>query len=264
MNITSKSHFSKMCGVSKAAVTKAVRVGLIVVDDTGAVNLDHRKTRQYLGSKRSAAGSGAVKLPGPSTPEKKPRAVKPKVPAKKKAAKVKPKAPAKPKAPVELAFDLGMSEPKAPVKKKAAGVKPKAPAKPLDPDDLLPPAKEFRTLADLTEQDLRNFTKEDVNKLKTIEQTLKTRLDREAADGRLIERSLVKQVFARIHSVDTNELKTLKDRLTPAICGVFGESDDSDNAVVIRKMLDEEMIKSLRHMKRLINDFLKGSGVGAI
>ncbi len=251
MNITSKSHFSKMCGISKAAVTKAVQAGLIIIDDAGAVNLDHRKTRQYLASKRSIAGSGAAKLPGAKIPEKKPRAVKPKAAAKKKAAKVKPKAPE------ELTLDLGMAEPKTPAK-------PKAPAKKFDPDAPLPPVKEFKTHADLTERDLRNFTKEDVNKLKTIEQTLKTRLDREAADGLLIERSLVKRVFARIHSVDTNELKTLKDRLTPAICGVFGEPDDSAHAVTIRKMLDDEMIKSLRHMKRVINDFLMDTGAGAL
>ncbi|MEE8206496.1 MAG: hypothetical protein V3T82_06070 [Nitrospinaceae bacterium] len=258
MNTTSKSHFSKMCGISKAAVTKAVRAGLIIVDDAGAVNLDHRITRQYLSSKRSALGGGAAQLPGSKIPEKKPRAVKPKAPAKKKTAKVKPKAPQ------ELTLDLGLSKPKAPVKKKAVKVKPKASPKKINLDDPLPPAKEFRTLADLTERDLRNFTKEDVNKLKTIEQTLKTRLDREAADGLLIERSLVKQVFARIHSIDTNELKTLKDRLTPAICGVFGEPDDSPHAVTIRKMLDDEMVKSLRHMKRLMDEFLTGIGAGAI
>ena len=100
--------------------------------------------------------------------------------------------------------------------------------------------------------------------MKLIEQTFKTRLDREHAQGLLVKRQDVKQVFAKIYSVDTNELKSLEDRLTPAICGVFGEPDDSDSALQIRKMLNEEVTKSLKHIKRIINDYLVGVKGGAI
>ena len=39
MNIASKSHFSKMCSVSRAAITKAARENLIGVTDGGDYTL---------------------------------------------------------------------------------------------------------------------------------------------------------------------------------------------------------------------------------
>ncbi len=236
MNTTSKAHFSKMCGVSGAAITQAAKTGIISISDDGFVNLDHVKTKTYLQKKRDKAAEQGKRL---ATSPMRVRPLKPReyIPQKRK----EPKPPKAKPTPRKVAENPPLTPPPPP-----------------------PELVEFRSLAELTESDLLGFSKQDVDKMKVIEQTLKTRLDREHAQGLLVKRQDVKQVFARIYSVDTNELKSLEDRLTPAICGVFGEPDDSDAALQVRKMLNEEVTKSLKHIKRIINDYLVGTKAGAI
>jgi hypothetical protein len=226
-----------MCGVSAAGITHAFKVGIISISEDGFVNLDHVKTKRYLKKKREKAAEKGKRV---ATSPMKVRPLRPReyLPQKKK-------------------------EPTPPKKTKPPSVKvaeKPAPAPPPPPPALV----EFRSLSELTESDLLGFSKQDVDKMKVIEQTLKTRLDREHAQGLLVKRQDVKQVFAKIYSVDTNELKSLEDRLTPAICGVFGEPDDSDAALQVRKMLNEEVTKSLKHIKRIINNYLVRTKAGAI
>lgn len=226
-----------MCGVSAAAITLAYQTGTVAISDDGFVNLDHINTKRYLKKKREKAAEKGKRV---ATSPMKVRPLRPReyLPQKKK-------------------------EPTPPKKTKPPPLKIARKPSPVPPPP--PPALVgFKSLAELTESDLLGFSKQDVDKMKVIEQTLKTRLDREHAQGLLVKRQDVKQVFAKIYSVDTNELKSLEDRLTPAICGVFGEPDDSDSALQIRKMLNEEVTKSLKHIKRIINDYLMGTKAGVI
>lgn len=118
----------------------------------------------------------------------------------------------------------------------------------------------IRSLDDINESNLFLLEKKDIDKLKAYEQALETRLKREERRGILISRDTVKLVFSKIYTVDNNELKTMEERLTPAICGIFGEEDDSGKTVLVRKLLNDEITKSLRHIKRIVNDFLVRQG----
>ncbi len=243
-----------MCGVTPAAITLAAQNGIIGITEDGFVNLDHKKTKAYLKKKREKAAEKGLAV---EPPPRKVRSLRqPEIPPLKKREPEKPKEP--PKAKKKKAK-------KKTEKKTASNIvnfpgrhKPPAPPPVVRPPPP-PPPTEFRSLADLSEMDLQLMSKQDIDKMKVIEQTLKTRLDREHAEGLLVKRMDVKRVFAKIYSVDVNELKAMEDRLTPAICGVFGEADDSDHAVEIRKMLNNEITKSLRHIKRLLNDYLVGA-----
>jgi phage terminase small subunit len=110
---------------------------------------------------------------------------------------------------------------------------------------------------ELSDDQLLRFEKVDIDKLDKIESARTRQFNREVSRGNYIDRDLVKSVFAQLYSVDTNELKEMEDRLTPLICGVFKMNDDSPEAVQVRRLLNEEITKSLQHIQRIMDDFLR-------
>ena len=83
----------------------------------------------------------------------------------------------------------------------------------------------------------------------------KAKQDREVKRGELIKRELVKSIFAQIHTVDTNQWKTLEDKIMPELCGLFEVQDGSPEAIKARKLISEEVSKILRFVKRQIDEF---------
>ena len=94
----------------------------------------------------------------------------------------------------------------------------------------------------------------DIEKQK--ESALKSKQERERARGILIKRDIVRRVFAKIYTIDSNELKPLGDKLAPEIAAIF-ESDDAKLILKTKVKLEKEIFRSLQHIKRLTNDFLK-------
>jgi hypothetical protein len=91
---------------------------------------------------------------------------------------------------------------------------------------------------------------------KTKEAALKIEIERDKARGRLINRYLVQRVFAKLYTVDTNELLPLKDRLSSEIAAMIGV-DDPELILKINKRIEKELYKALKHIKRLMDDFLE-------
>jgi hypothetical protein len=91
---------------------------------------------------------------------------------------------------------------------------------------------------------------------------IKLETDQKKARGNLIKRSLVQRVFAKLYTVDTNELLPLKDRLSPEIAALVGV-DDPELILKINKRIEKEIYKSLKHIKRLMDDFLESIEVEA-
>lgn len=204
-----------MCGVSKAAITKAAdtgSIGMVVDGKKQVVNLDHHLTKEYMNSKGIVGTKDGLKL-ATGQPQRG------KTVGKKPLAKEDPLVIT---APISNAHGLPV----------------------------------IKSLDDIDETNLFLLEKRDIDKLKAYEQALETRLKREERRGLLIPRNTVKLIFSKIYTVDNNELKTMEDRLSPAICGIFGEGDDSENSVKVRKLLNDEITKALHHIKRIINDYL--------
>jgi hypothetical protein len=114
-------------------------------------------------------------------------------------------------------------------------------------------------LARLSSLDIRQLTPADVGKVARLESALKTRVEREHKRGLLIERSTVQTVFGRLHTIDVNELRTLGAKLAPDVAGLLGV-DDPEKLLQVEKRIDDEVLKSLAHIKRVLNDFLKRAG----
>ena len=90
---------------------------------------------------------------------------------------------------------------------------------------------------------------------KTKESALKVEVERNKARGVLIKRDLVQRVFAKLYTIDSNELKPLGDKLAPELAAIF-ESDDPKLILKVNKKIEKEIFRSLGHVKRLMNDFL--------
>ena len=227
MRTVSKKYFAKLCGVSGAAITKAAQAGRIGLDGK-YVNLDDPTTDEYFKKK-----TGVI-------PDVRPQQAK----------KSKPEKLTTPPPP-----------PKEVIKQKSIAP---APAKQRKIDSEPSEQYEMMDLTSLSDHDLGLLGISELDRMKTIEQTLKIRQDREVSRGELIPRKIVRAFCAKLHAIDSAEFKTMEDRLAPAICGLFGEPDDTENALEIRKLLNKEITNVLRHAKRLINDYLTRAGSEAL
>jgi len=107
--------------------------------------------------------------------------------------------------------------------------------------------------------DLSRLSGADIQKVARLETALKTRVEREAKRGLLIERRLVQTVFGRLYQIDSNEMKTLGAKIAPDLAGEFGV-EDPEVLLRVEKRIDDEVLKVLAHIKRLLDDFLLGVG----
>jgi hypothetical protein len=144
-------------------------------------------------------------------------------------------------------------------KKKTKKKKPKADDQTVEPEDdqlLLP----MGGITAIDRSTIHLYEKRDLEKLKIFEQATLENIKVQEKEGKLISRELVSRVFAKIYTVDTEQLRALEDNLTPKICGVFGISEDSTESVKVKKEINVAVSKALSHIKRLIDSHLVSVG----
>lgn len=211
---TTKAAFSRLCGVSKQAIDKAVNAGSVILSGK-KVDLTHRITVEYLSNKN---------------PEYKNHLAENTIPPPKK----------------------------PPVKKTAEPTPPIITAPKVSAD-----AEPFMLTSDITKidtKDLIHYEKKDLEKLKIYEQTRKENLVVREKEGELVKRGLVKRVYAQQYSVLKEQLGTLEDKVTKPICALFGETEDSEQSIKVRELINKETGKALNHFKRVMNDYLVAVG----
>lgn len=143
-----------------------------------------------------------------------------------------------------------------------------APDPPKPPGRWLTPTTDEEELTDalsvlLATQDIRTLDHGTVQKVQRIESALKTRVDRQNKRGELIDRSLVQMVLGKIYQVDVQQFRMLGAKLSPDLCGLMGV-DDPVIQLMVEQRIEGEILKSLEHIKRIINEFLTMCKVGGI
>ena len=119
-------------------------------------------------------------------------------------------------------------------------------------------------IASIDRSNIHLYEKKDLEKLKIFEQAILENLKVKEKEGKLIDRALVAQVFSKIYTIDTEQLRSLEDNLTPKICGIFNVSDDTTESIAVKKEINIAVTKALDHIKRLIDEFLIGVGEGKV
>jgi hypothetical protein len=105
--------------------------------------------------------------------------------------------------------------------------------------------------------DLTRMDKDQIDKLKSIEQVRKLRFQLEKDRGEYVNRKTVTEVFHQLYSIDTAEFATMADRAAPEIASICGV-DDGEVIVQIAKFLETESYRTMAHVKQKLNNFLRG------
>ena len=95
-----------------------------------------------------------------------------------------------------------------------------------------------------------------MEKLQIYERMKHIRITTEKAKHELIPRKLIKVIFGKLHEIDENEFKQLKNKIVPDVASIMGCSD-STKMLEAEKRIDEEVYKILKHIKIEIDRFLK-------
>lgn len=103
---------------------------------------------------------------------------------------------------------------------------------------------------------LSALSKPSTDRLKVVEQIKALRLKTDERRLTHVPRETVRRVFSRIYMVDTNEFRTLPDKLASEVASICG-IDDDEKVFEIKEIIELNVFKVLNHVKRLINDFLE-------
>ena len=228
---------AKMCNVSPAAITKAYKQGRIVVMGTGAharIDVCDPKNMAYINIDEKDRMKGRPPV-DPNKPKKKKR-------KKRKARKKNNDLPATP----ENTY-IPQEKPLPPEYYRQISPN-------IDNDNT--PIEGIKSLDDIDETNLFLLSKQDIDKLKSYEQAMTAKMKREEARGLLVPKKLVKNVFDKLYAIDNNELRAIEDRVAPGLCEIFGVNDESEEVTKACQLLNKEITKSLKHIKRKLNDFL--------
>lgn len=153
---------------------------------------------------------------------------------------------------------------------------PAAPPPPAGPKSAQPPGSKSKKTNGLTEHAQAQLEqneiverqttikfKNEADLQKTIEQHKALQLKNDAARNQLISRDLVKRVFGELYQIETTELLTLGEKISPEIAALFG-LDDQQAVLDVGKVIQKEISKTLEHVELTIDKFLKSFQVEGI
>jgi hypothetical protein len=104
--------------------------------------------------------------------------------------------------------------------------------------------------------EINEITKYDVEKIKLFEQIKQIQLKTKKARNELIDRALVQKVFAKIYTIDVSELRPIGNKLAPEIAAIC-KINNAKTIIKINEKIEREIFKSLQHVKKQVNIFLK-------
>jgi hypothetical protein len=211
----SQSEFVRYAGVSRQAISKALKTGLIPstkIDGKLRIDTSNHQVKKYLENKK-------IKSLSP-----------------KKAKKTKPRQSLKTENKENIETGQSLDEKQIP--------------------------KYIKTLSDsgnLIYEHLVSLAKSDFDKLKIYEQIKQIRVKTQIQEGQVISRKLIKILFGKLYEIDRNEFLQIKSKIIPDIAGLFG-CTDSEKMIAAEKIVDEELYKTLKHIKIEIDKFLLKMG----
>jgi hypothetical protein len=103
--------------------------------------------------------------------------------------------------------------------------------------------------------DISYINKAEADRLKILEEIEAKRIKNRTMRNELIEKELVRRIFAQLHQIDVNGFRTLASNASSAIAAVI-KIEDQTAVVAIEKIIDKEVFKILEHVKITIKNFL--------
>lgn len=85
----------------------------------------------------------------------------------------------------------------------------------------------------------------------------KTRIENAKEKGKLIDREIVKKFVSKLYAIDQNEFLVSSQKIAHLVAGICGVNEDA-KILELETAIQSELYKTLSHIKRLMDDFLKG------
>lgn len=130
------------------------------------------------------------------------------------------------------------------------------------PEEDGPPELE-NLLDNLQNIDFNKLPKVSIDKIKSLESALKTRVEREEKRKLLISRALVQSVFSRLYQIEVNETQQLGPAVAAEVAGMLGE-DDPEKVLQVEQMITGRVMRTRQHIKRVMHDALTTWGAEGV
>jgi hypothetical protein len=75
--------------------------------------------------------------------------------------------------------------------------------------------------------------------------------------GELVQRKVIEKLLSKLFAVHQNQFLVSSDRIANMVAGLCGVNEDA-KILELSNAVQTELYKTLAHIKRLIDDFLKG------
>lgn len=243
MALVTKAAFATLCGKSRTAIYKAISVKHIILEpDSGKINTLRRINAQYRYGRHFKDTLEYTDQPCPELKQK-PKPSKPTISIQaesdeyeKPKPKLKPKKKKKPKAPLK---------PKA-EKKTRAQLRKEANAIDVNFQPSYDP---------ISELPLESLTKDDLDKLKIIQEVENKRLKNDIARKKLISTDIIARFCSMLHTVDIQEILPIYITLVSDLAALWGIDDTKmihEGTLMGKKIV----YKALDHRKRIMDEQL--------
>lgn len=123
--------------------------------------------------------------------------------------------------------------------------------------DLVSRADTDNEFIEIAETEDGFISKNEAERLKTLESVQKLRIENLKNRYKLIDRQLVKTVFAKLYSIDVNGFRTLAPRISARIAAIAG-LEESSKILNIEETINSEVFEILKQVKLTVNRFLLG------
>jgi hypothetical protein len=225
----SQSEFSKLAGVSRAAIGKAVKFKKLSLNKNKKIDPKHKLSVSYIKQQKQKGKS--------------------KSDSKKLDSKI-----------IKARNNLISKQSKKTTKKPSS----KTGKNKKKPDDSEEPDvnKIINEIGKVTEQDrirdpgLKYLTKAELERQKIIEDILQRQIKNDKDREKLIDRDFVKRMFLELYNIDVNEFLQLPALLSSKVCTIF-KDDDPKKIMQLNETIEKELYRSQKHIKKEIDKFLE-------
>jgi len=99
-----------------------------------------------------------------------------------------------------------------------------------------------------------NAPKSSIDKLRSLEQALTIKFNREKSRGIYIRRDRVKKYVTQLHELGTEGFKALPDRIAPDVGAIFG-TEENEKIMAFNELLTNEIFSILDQVQRKLEEF---------
>jgi hypothetical protein len=271
----SKAKYGDACKISRQAVYKAVERGDVVERPDGKIDLDNSTNKVFQKHCLDRhAEEEAKKGPAPAKKKQTKKSIK-----ASGSGKGKKKAGANGKGKSASETKEGANNSAAEIGTPEGGDQVH-----MDYDLELSLDSVAPELQDLLTGGIGDMKKVNVDSVKSLEDIKSKLLDRLIKRNKFVDRALIREVFGKLYSIDNTELKTFGMRFAPDVAALLQnqievirteEPDYKDSPILVRlnefvnstdfmrtlnNLASEEMMKTLAHIKRIMDEFLLDKG----